>query len=371
MFTKFISGLSILLVTTLLQASDSGTASIIDLSKLMRMDQLVEKIGTSQVVYVSEIHTRYDHHLNQLAIIKSQHERHEKLAIGLEFIQQPFQSVLDDYIAGRITEEAMLKGTQYFERWSYDFRLYRPIFQFALEHGIPLIALNIDRDIIDKIKSEGMEKLSDEHRQYIPVDIDRDDAAYRERLQEVYDQHPQSEEHTFDRFLEIQLLWDESMAARAAEWFQQQPDGHMVILAGGGHIMYGTGIPNRLQRRQALTSSSVINISSDTPINPDMGDYIILTDEQNLPPAGKLGVILDSSKSPPAVMGFTQESGADEAGLEKNDQIVRIGDKKISSYADVRIAILDKGIDQKIEVEVIREGLIFGPQNHNFEITLK
>lgn len=371
MFSRKIFIFGVLLSSILLAASASEKGSIIDLSSLLKMDQLLEKIAHNRVVYVSETHTQYEHHLNQLAIIQSQHKRHQNLAIGLEFIQQPFQSVLDDFVAARIDEETMLKGTQYFERWSYDYRLYRPIFDFARKQGIPLIALNIDKDLIEKVKTEGIQNLGAEHRELLPAEIDRYNAAYRQRLQEVYDQHPHDDNDSFERFLEVQLLWDEGMAEKANDWLQQNPDGHMVILAGSGHIMYRNGIPDRLYRRNPVPSSTVINISRDSPVNADMGDYIILTDEQALPPYGTLGVLLDPAQSPPVVTGFTEKSGARVAGLKKDDQIIRIGDKPITSYSDIRLAILDASVDQIVEIEVIREGLIFGPSNHSFSVTLQ
>ena len=352
-------------------AMDQQNQSVIDLSKIMKMDQLLENIAESQVVFVGETHDRYDHHLNQLRIIESMHERHEKLAIGMEFIQQPFQAALDEYIAGSIDEATMLKRTEYFERWRYDFRLYRPIFAYAREHGIPIIALNIDRDITDKVKKEGLDSLSEEQKKSLPAEIDRDDEDYRNRLKQVYMHHPHAEEGKFDSFMEIQLLWDESMAERAAKWFQQHPDGRMVILAGSGHIMYGSGIPNRLQRRTPIEAYSVINISGETQVSPSMGDYVIMTEELTLPPSGKLGVFLDASKNPPSVTGFSEGSGAKKAGMEKNDKIVRINDREISSYFDIRIALMDKPVDETVNVEVVREGVLFGDDKLSYDVTLK
>lgn len=335
------------------------------------MDQLLEKVATSQVIFIGESHDRYDHHLNQLAIIKSKHESEDQLAIGLEFIQQPFQSTLDDYIAGNIDEAALLEGTHYFDRWGYDFRLYRPIFSYAREHGIPLIALNIDREITDRVKAEGIQSLSEEQRRQLPAEINRDDAAYRERLKEIYLQHPHADEDQFESFMEIQLLWDESMAERSAAWIKQNPEGHMIILAGSGHIIYGSGIPDRVKRRTSVTTTSIINGSGEAPLNRDIADFVIITEEQKLPPSGKLGVILDSTQSPPNITGFVEGSGAKQAGIRKDDQIIRIDDKVISSYFDIRVALMDKAVAETVKVEVTREGLVFGSENLSYEVKLK
>ena len=46
-----------------------------------------------------------------------------------------------------------------------------------------------------------------------------------------------------------QLLWDETMAERVANFVTTQPDYQIVVLAGQAHITYGHGIPDRVQRR--------------------------------------------------------------------------------------------------------------------------
>ena len=73
----------------------------------------------------------------------------------MEFIQRPFQPALDAYISGAITEREFLKRAEYFDRWGFDYRLYRPIFSFAKEHGIPMVALNAERELAEKVAKVG------------------------------------------------------------------------------------------------------------------------------------------------------------------------------------------------------------------------
>jgi uncharacterized iron-regulated protein len=345
--------------------------TVIDLSSLIGMDRLLEQVADRQVVFVGETHDRYEHHLNQLAVIESQHARHPMLAIGLEFFQQPFQPVLDDYVEGRIDEAEFIRRSEYFERWSYDYRLYRPIFRYAREQGIPMLALNLEREITDQVKEGGLEGLSQEQKARIPQQIDRDDKAYRQRLKKIYDMHPKGEDSDFERFLDVQLLWDEGMAERAADWFRQHPDGHMVVLAGVGHLLYGSGIPKRLQRRVPVTTAIVINASGGTNVDPTMGDFLIMTQQQNLPPSGKLGVILDVENKPPEVSGFGHASGAKEAGVKKGDVILSIDNQKINGYADIKLALMDKAVGEYVTIEVERDALILGPTKHRMDVELR
>ena len=104
---------------------------------------IIPGLADKRVVFVGESHDRYDHHLAQLEIIRSLHALHPRLAIGMEAFQQPFQTVLDDYIAGRLSEREMLRDSEYYTRWRFDYRLYAPILRYAREHQLPVVALNL------------------------------------------------------------------------------------------------------------------------------------------------------------------------------------------------------------------------------------
>ena len=44
-------------------------------------------------------------------------------------------------------------------------RLYRPIFRFAKEHAIPMVALNADRELTEKVGEVGLEGLNGAERE--------------------------------------------------------------------------------------------------------------------------------------------------------------------------------------------------------------
>jgi uncharacterized iron-regulated protein len=367
-----LSSLLILLagMMTWVQAHENDPNTVVDLSDLMKMDTLIERVADKRVVYVGESHDQYQHHLNQLAVIEGLHARDPNLAIGLEFFFQPFQPVLDRYIAGEIDEAQLLRETEYFERWRFDYRLYRPIFRFAREQGIPLIALNLEREITEQVGREGMDSLSESQRARLPSEIDSSNEAYEERLRAVFDRHPPREGREFDHFLQVQLLWDEAMAERTADWLQKHPEGRMVVLAGVGHLIYGQGIPDRVQRRLPVSSAVILNMNMAGELAPELGDYLVMAEQNDLPPAGKLGVFLDLDESPPKISGFAESSGAEQAGVETGDRVVAIDGTPINSYTDIRIALMDKGLGDQVEVEVERERLLLDTLSKRFSVTL-
>jgi uncharacterized iron-regulated protein len=104
------------------------------------LERLLDAVEPKRAISVGETHVRHDHHLNQLAIIRELHERGVDLAVGMEFFQEPFQRYPDQFVAGSIDEKTLLKETEYYERWRFDYRLYRDILTFARDNAIALVA---------------------------------------------------------------------------------------------------------------------------------------------------------------------------------------------------------------------------------------
>jgi len=350
----------------------SANTKVLDVTSLGGLEGLIEQLADDRVVFVGESHDRYEDHLNQLEIIRGLHARGNPVAIGMEFFQQPFQDKLDAYVAGDLSEEALLRETEYFERWRFDYRLYRPILRYAREHGIPLIALNLPREITDKVGDGGIASLSPEEAAQIPSQIDRDAPDYRAHLQRVFEMHPKAEDAAFEHFLEVQLLWDEGMAERAVRWLQANPESQLILLAGAGHVEYGRGIPARVKRRLDVPMSIVMS-GQQRPFDPGMADFLLYPQAVELPKTGLMGVMLDTDSEGQgvAVQGFAQQSGARDAGVKAGDRIIGIGETAIDSYADIRIALMDSRPGQQLPITVLRDPLVGAAERLNFDLTLQ
>ena len=73
------------------------TLPVVQLDQTDPLTDTIEQIGDARVILVGETHTRYDHHLVQLEILKKLYQKSPKLALGVEWFQQPFQKHLDDH----------------------------------------------------------------------------------------------------------------------------------------------------------------------------------------------------------------------------------------------------------------------------------
>ena len=211
------------------------------------------------------------------------------------------------------------------------------------------------RELTEKVGAAGIAGLSAADRSKIPEEFDRSDEAYEKRLQEVFKMHPNADQKNFQHFYEAQLLWDEGMAERAAEFIKANPERHMVILAGSGHLIYGSGIPKRLNRRTNVSSAIVLNANFGD-VEPEMADFILLPKRVDLPPKGLLGIMMTDTEQGVTVGEFSETSAAKEKGMKKGDRIVAMDGKPIQSSADVQIAMLNKQPGDRVQLELLRAG---------------
>lgn len=342
----------------------------LNLKAMQRLDEIFADLNRNRVVYVGEVHDRMDHHLNQLEIIRRMYAADKRLAIGVEFFQRPYQKALDRYIAGEISEKQFLTDSEYFERWRIDYRYYRPIIQFARDNNIPIIALDVTDELRSRIGELGIEGLSAEERDKVPAEIDRSNQQYRRFMKAIFQMHPPVRGQDFEKFIEVQLVRDETMAETAANWLQTHPDSRMVILAGGGHLNYGYGIPDRLQRRIQVPAAVVLNGLHHEP-KPELADYVLLPRPVGLTPAARLGVFLDTRKKGQVLVnGFSPDSPAKAAGFKDKDQILQVENETTETLADLKYALLEKKPGDTVKVKVRRKGMFSGEKELEVEVRL-
>jgi len=332
--------------------------------KSLKLDEIIDTISDKPIILIGERHTNYEDHKVELAVITGLFNKGIKVAIGMEMFQRPFQKVIDEYIAGTMDEREFLRKTEYFKRWGYDYNNYREIIEFARAKGIPLVALNQRSEIVDKVAKGGLDTLSEEEKKELPQNMDMSDDLYKKRLKEVYEDHPGH--ISFEDFYQSQIIWDETMARSAARFLEDRPDHHMVVLAGVEHVMYGSGIPNRIRRRTGRDYVTLINGSFDR----DIGTYVLFPKTLKPPFTAILGVIVLETGGMVHVTDFSPDSVALKSGLNKGDIIISVDGWKVQTVSDIKIALFDKEPGQTVAVKVLRKRFLFGSRELEFNLSL-
>ncbi|MEM1254667.1 MAG: ChaN family lipoprotein [Cyanobacteria bacterium P01_H01_bin.21] len=250
-------------------------------------EDILAALTEADVIYLGETHTDEADHIAQLEIITAMNEAGD-IAIGLEMFQRPFQSVLDQYVAGELTEAELIEQSEYETRWGFDWELYAPIMRYAQSNQIPLIALNTPREITRKVAREGLASLAGDDLTYIPPieEIDTSDEDYQAMVAQVFSHHGGhgNSGPNFDNFFAAQVLWDETMAESVADYVTASPDTQVIVLAGEGHVVFDFGIPSRVQRRLGDDLVAYSVLLNPTATTPELADFFWISESTELEP---------------------------------------------------------------------------------------
>lgn len=270
----------ILLCSTALPANTCVGELITRISdrQAISFSEMMTETGGSDVILVAETHDNKKHHEIQLAVIRSLWTKKLPLAIGVEMFQTDSQRQLDDWTEGKMTEEDF--EVVYAKNWSYDWALYRDIFIFARDNRIPMIALNIPKEIIFKVARQGFASLTPEERKNIPSgvtgDLNKPQTKFLgNTFRSVFKREASGK--AFAGFCEAQAVRNSGMALTISDYHKKHPGRKLVALAGTWHAVKH-GIPDNFS---GINSRGCKVILPDIPelgmnnITSAIADYLI------------------------------------------------------------------------------------------------
>ncbi|MFZ5863968.1 MAG: ChaN family lipoprotein [Nitrospirota bacterium] len=352
-----------------LEGLPEGTIFHVPSGVELTRDQLFDLVSAARVIYVGESHDNVRHHRVQLDILRTLAERYPgQVALGMEMFQRPSQASLDQWTRGELSDKDF--ESLWYENWTEDYAYYREILEFVRDRHVPLIALNVAERTVHALSNAGPDALSPEERAALP-EIDTHDPYHRQQMEAVFGGHVKGS--GFDPFYRTMLLWDETMAQSVADYLTSPAgrDKRLVVLAGGGHIAYGFGIPRRAFRRAPLPYVTVIP-HTDTaaapaerpemvmPVEPvsvplPLADIVWAVGYEDLPaPSVRLGIRVDAAESGVTITSVAPESAAARAGLQEDDVIVSFDGEPVKKPADVVRLVRRKSPGDQARVAITR-----------------
>ncbi len=109
--------------------------------------ELLEAVRNVDVTFIADFHTFDQAQRTALRIIRETVKDDEEWAIGLEMISSEFQSTLDALQNNQISLDEFHKAISYQELWGFPWKNYAPLFEWAKENHVRLIALNRPQNI--------------------------------------------------------------------------------------------------------------------------------------------------------------------------------------------------------------------------------
>jgi uncharacterized iron-regulated protein len=315
--------------------------------------QLLDMIAGSQVIYVGETHDNIRAHQVQLDIIRGLAERFpDRVAVGMEFFQRPYQGAMKRWSRDELSERDFLKQSRWYQNWGMDYGYYKPILDYIRERHIPLLALNASAELVKEVRNHGLDGLSEALQNQLPH-MDFSDPHHRKLVEAFYKAHPQTSTKSFETFYRVYVLWDEIMAETIANYLTTEEgyDKKMVVLAGGNHLRYGFGIPRRVFRRLPVPYSIVLPMEISIP--EDKKDRLMDVSLPEIPlvPANffwmvtyedlkgkkvRLGLMFEEAKGNLKVTKVLDGSLAAKAGIQPGDILVSLDGEDLHEPFDLR-----------------------------------
>jgi uncharacterized iron-regulated protein len=244
----------ILAIIGLIAAPSSAAAAelqpVYDLraARQTTLPEVIPELLKSRIVIVGEQHAEEAHHRAQLQVIRALHAAGANVAVGLEMFRKNSQDDLDRWVSGTAGPEEFEKIFQ--ENWGYPWPAYQPIFEYARRAKIPMLGLNVPRELTRQVARGGFQSLTDAQRGQLADVTCQIDEEYMRYIRGAYGAHAHGNMN-FIFFCEAQMVWDTAMAVHTLEYLNTHPDATVVLLTGVGHARKGA-LPRQIGLRATL-----------------------------------------------------------------------------------------------------------------------
>ncbi|MBX3095545.1 MAG: ChaN family lipoprotein [Fimbriimonadaceae bacterium] len=236
---------------------------------------IAEAARGMRFVFVGESHDNAEHHRAQAEVIEALVADGRRVSVGLEMFTFDNQANLNPWAQGMWSEEEFIQRSDWKNQWGFDYTLYKPIFDSVRTHRLGLFALNVPRPWVSSVSRTGMDAMTDEMKQRVPR-MDMNLTAHRTLFNAMMEGHPPGA--ALDGMYRGMVMWDEGMAANALAVMRRRPSSKdvMVILAGNGHIMHGTGINRRIEMSTGESVITVVCIEgdADATVSKGLGQFV-------------------------------------------------------------------------------------------------
>lgn len=337
-------------------------------------DGLFEMVAGARLVSVGETHDNIRAKQVALEILKELDRRFPgKVALGMEMFREPNQPVLDRWSRGEIADEmAFIRESNWYDVWRYDFAYYRDLLLFAREKGIDVIALNPSKELQDRVRATGLDNVPEDLRNFLP-EIGPVDPLQKAVIAKIFGGHMSVGDGRFDAFYRTQMLWEETMAKRIADYLSSDRGKGKVFvsLTGGWHVRYGFGLPKKVVRRLPLPYTIVMPYELSTPEQREGREMEVDLPDTPLYPADfywfvgfesleerhvRMGVGLSTRENAVVVDGVLPGSPAEAAGVKKGDLILSFDGTAVVSSAEVIESVNRKREGDKATLVLRRDG---------------
>ena len=249
------------------------------------------QIAQADVIFIGEIHNDSLTHVVEYELLKAVHRYSPRLAVSLEMFERDVQILLNDYLHGNIEESAFLEQSR---PWGNYQKAYRPLVEFARDHRLPVLAMNVPRRYAGQVAMKGdldRAVLSDSETVWIARELKVLDGEYRDRFMKVLespDQPKGMSRMTPENLYRAQCLKDDTMAESIHQFLQGNEDYKVISYQGDFHSAFGLGVVKKLRLLNPAIRTVVVSIVPVEDYPPEdfetflgQGDFLIFVPDLN------------------------------------------------------------------------------------------
>lgn len=225
------------------------------------------QIAGAQVALLGETHDNPLHHQIQRAILEAMVRAGKRPAIAMEQIDVEWQGDVDRAIARGATAEAIATAGHVSRGW--DWTLYAPIAAFAIERGLPLVALGLSRDRTRAIISRGLDALGTGEAARLALDRTWSATRNATLRAEIVQGHCGEDTPIVGKLVDVQRAKDAVMADRI---LAHAAKGVAAIL-GRGHVRKDLDVTLYLAARDPRLHVVALALVEEDPQAKAAEDY--------------------------------------------------------------------------------------------------
>jgi uncharacterized iron-regulated protein len=340
---------------------------------LLTPPELAERLDDVQVLFVGESHTDMEFHRVQLRVIQELYRRGRTVVVGLEMYPAAAQEWLDRWISDQtLTEQGFLDESHWYRSWGYNWEYYRDIFVFARENRLPMVGVNVPREVVQTVRRKGFEGLSAEQRALLPERVDTDSAEHQRLFRAFFGDedslHGNMPPAMFEGMFRAQCTWDAAMGWNAVKALEASgaEDAIVVVLVGSGHVAYGLGAERQAKLWFDGTTASLIPVPIGERDDPEVVERVRASYADfawGLPPVTdplypSLGVSTPERREGEhyKVIMIAEDSVGAAAGFQVGDELVSIDGVPIDEKETSRKIMAGKRWGDSAVYEVLRDG---------------
>ncbi len=264
--------------------------------RFVPFSQLAAAAAKADFVFFGEQHDDPATHSSQLAVLAALGERRPSVVVTLEMFERDVQPLVDQYLAGTISEANFLAGSRPWDRYTTD---YRPLVELARVRGWRVVAANVPRRLASAVGRRGLallDTLNAADRRFIAREHICPKDAYYTKFAQTMTGHsagggpPTAPDvaamaKMTDTFYEAQCVKDEAMGEAIVQAWRGAPKGAIVFHVNGAfHSDAGLGTAERARRRAPEAKTVVLSAVPIADVSKangrehaDKGDYILFT----------------------------------------------------------------------------------------------